>query len=118
MKGLEEYIKVHGNHFTEELAAKACSDLNIYKWTNEQIKNSINKKVYFNVTGATIGDVIYMINLAGAGYLSEEVHSKSECVNYVLSIIGDLSKYDGMIFASWVSGMDFKEINFDFTQYI
>lgn len=118
MEGLEEYVKVHGNHFTEELVKDACSELHIYKWTVEQIKDSIDKKVYYNVTGATLGDIVYMVNLAGAGYISEELHNKPECIKYVLSIIGDVSKYDGMIFVSWVSGMSFKEKDFDFTKYI
>lgn len=61
MKGLKRYIRKHGKHFTEELAL-AVAD----KWSVEQVMNSAQKKVYYNITSATDGDIAYLANTCNA----------------------------------------------------
>ena len=59
MKGLEQYIEKYGNHFTEELA----SDITLKKWDSSKIQKSAQKKVYYNVTGSTSGDMMYLMDM-------------------------------------------------------
>ena len=57
MKGLKEYLKKHGNHFTEQLAYDAALNR---RWNKKQIENSIRNRVWYNVTDSSIGDIIYL----------------------------------------------------------
>lgn len=105
MKGLRQYIKKHGKHFTEELAYKAAGK----KWSSKQIEKATQGEVYYNVTASTLGDMIFLINT-----YRKYLRRKSECVSFALCIIGDYQYYGGVIFDTWLE--DNK--GFDFTPYI
>lgn len=111
MKGLKEYIKKHGKHFTEKLAY----DVTGGKWNVDRVNKSAQKKVYYNVTEATLGDILYITN---------EVHNRfsistvDKCVKFALYIIGDYSFHGGMVFMDWVDELNDTEDSFDFTPYI
>ena len=106
MKGLEEYIKKHGRHFTEELAYNIVGQ----KWTAEKIKEAAQKKVYYNVTGSTDGDLVYLTNFRGKCY------PLTKAVNWTLSLIGNYLLSE-VPFNSWVEIIAERD-NFDFTPYI
>ena len=108
MKGLRRYIKKHGRHFTEELAHEVTNS----KWSSEELERTAQSKVYYNVTGSTIGDIVYLVNIVHKAY-PEEYAMKNCCVNYALAIIGDV-KYTGHAFSIWLQLTD----DFDFTPYI
>ena len=118
MKGLEEYIKVHGRHFTEELAYDVSLSK---KWNKRQIEDVIQRKVWYNVTGSTMGDIVYLINR----YYDDKdfigYGKKSKCVTYTLLYIGDFRNYGSRLFDEWldeVTQYEFFRDNFDFTPYI
>jgi hypothetical protein len=106
MKGLEEYIKVHGRHFTEELAYEAVGQ----KWKAAQIAKVAQSRVYYNVTESTLGDMTFLTNFKG------KQHSLSQAVNWALAIIGDFFLMENP-FNSWVEIFAERD-DFDFTPYI
>lgn len=121
MKGLEEYIKKHGKHFTEKLAYDAALSK---RWNKKQIEDAIQGKVWYNVTGSTIGDIIYLVNECyDDGLIGDMVgyNKKSRCISYTLLYIGDFKNYGGRLFDQWleeIEHLDFFRDNFDFTPYI
>ena len=117
MKGLEEYINKHGKHFTEQLAYDVALSK---KWNKEQIEDALQKRVWYNVTGSTIGDIIYLVNecydegCMGYG-------KKHRCISYTLLYVGDFNNYGGKLFERWLEDISQYNIikdNFDFTPYI
>ena len=111
MKGLEEYINVHGNHFTEKLAL----DVSKNKWDISKIEKSSQSKVYYNVTGSTIGDMVYMMDMFK--YFLSDQYTNNKCITLMLKWVGDHSK-TGSPFCIWLSTIVLDHKEFDFTSYI
>lgn len=109
MKGLEEYIKVHGKHFTERLAYKAAGR----KWNSKQVKDAAQRKVYYNVTGATLGDMVYLANMA----YYRKGWSKSKCIDFCLAVIGDYGVGEGFPLKHYTR-IQQSPLEIDFTPYI
>lgn len=109
MKGLRSYIKKHGKHFTEKLAYDAVLDK---RWDRKQIESAFQKRAWYNVTGSTIGDIIYLINNSLL-----EHGSRSKCITYTLLYIEDYRNYGGKLFDEWLREVKING-NFDFTPYI
>lgn len=107
MKGLQEYIKEHGRHFTVELAC----DVVCKKWDAKQIEKAAQSKVYYNVTESTLGDIVYLVNsykhLFGC-------KTKRECITYALILVEDYSTTRRNPFDWWVEETE----DFDLTLYI
>lgn len=106
MKRLQEYIKKHGKHFTEDLALKVSGG----KFSADQVAKAAQKRVYYNVTDSTLGDMIYLVN-------SCTLTKKDKCVRYALSIVGDFFSTEKP-FSNWICLLCLKEEDFDFTPYI
>ncbi len=94
MKGLDEYIRRHGRHLTEELALDSVK----VRWGTSKVRKAVEGRVYYNVTRATVGDMVYLVN---------KYHSrcpglhKSTCIKHVLGIVGDVSM-EGHAFDDWL----------------
>ena len=109
MKGIKQYIKKHGRHFTEELAMSATKG----RWNTEEIMPKVETYVYYNVTGSTIGDIVYLVNFAkdsGRSFLK----TKHQCIKFALCIVGEYALREGAMFKKWVG--DTRQ--FDLTEYI
>ena len=113
MKGLEEYIKVHGNHFTEELASVATDR----RWNTSKVTKAAQDRVYYNVTGSTSGDMVYLMDMAYSRLNSEGRYSHNKGISMMLSWVGDYQK-TGSPFCIWLTVMLMKKKDFDFTPYI
>lgn len=111
MKGLEEYIKKHGEHFTEKLAL----DVSEKKWNPSKIEKDAQKRVYYNVTGSTSGDMVYLMDMFHH-HLSDQ-YTKGKCINLMLSWVGDYQK-TGSPFCIWLAVALVNKEEFDFTPYI
>ena len=109
MKGLRKYIKKYGRHFTEELAMSVTNG----RWDSSQIMEKAQSMVYYNVTGSTIGDIVFLANFAKDTNKSF-YRTKHSCVKFALCIVGEYALRDGAMFKKWVG--DTKD--FDFTPYI
>lgn len=106
MKGLKEYIEKHGEHFTVELAYDATHKY----YSVDEIEKELDKKVYYNVSGHTIGDIVYIFN----GWCDEG--TKRERAWNVRFILQDPYYFDvPTVFSRWVKA--YAE-DFDFTSYI
>ena len=110
MSGLEQYIKIHGKHLTEELVGRIYS----CRWSSEDILNSAQRKVYYNVISATPGDILYIIYKV----YTLNKWSKSKCIDYCLSIIGDYSFHDNYIFDDYLEMLQEKNIEINFEDFI
>ena len=107
MKGLEEYISKHGNHFTKELASKGTDE----RWDSSKLERDAQKHVYYNVTGSTDGDMVYLMTIG------DSCQPYSKKVKTMLSWIQDYNK-TGSPFIIWLTVLIVKEQDFDFTPYI
>lgn len=105
MKGLKEYIAKYGRHLTEQLA----EDTIVMRWSTLEIDKSSRDLVYYNVSSATIGDVVYLTNL----HYHKKHLSKAKSIRKALDIIGDVTK-NGYAFDLWVQG----DSNIDLENYI
>ena len=111
MKGLKEYIRKHGKHFTEELAYYAAGKA----WSGRQVEKAAQKKVYYNVTGSTLGDMVYLTNEVWENWGYKTIHG---AINYVLYIIGDYKYHGGVLFDEWVEEMQEVQADIDLRPYI
>ena len=109
MKGLDRYIAKHGKHFTLELAM----DITGEKWNPSKIEKETQKYVYYNVTGSTRGDMVYMMDRFKY-FLSGE-YTPRKGMLLMLKWVGDYKK-TGSPFCIWLSKYD--RDGFDFTPYI
>jgi hypothetical protein len=80
------------------------------RFSADQVVKAAQKKVYYNVTESTLGDMIYLVN-------SCTLTKKDKCVRYALSIVGDLFITEKP-FSTWICLLCLKEEDFDFTPYI
>ena len=109
MKGLGKYIKKYGKHFTEQLAMSVTNG----KWSPSEIMEKAQSMVYYNVTGSTVGDIVFLANYArdtGKSFCK----TRHNCVRFALCIVGEYALHDGVMFNKWVG--DTKD--FDLTPYI
>jgi hypothetical protein len=81
-------------HFTEQMAVKAIRS----KWRPIEIKRSIEDRVYYNVSSATLGDIVFLVNYY---YYRYHAH-KAKCIKYALDIITDTSSV-GYAYRLWLS---------------
>lgn len=104
MKGLKEYISKHGNHFTEKLAIAVMDS----KWSSSEIEKSSETMVYYNVSEATLGDIVFLVNKYKKNHCRA---TKKKCLKYALDIVGDYSSngYAFTLFSLMNSDIDLKE---------
>ena len=79
------------------------------------IDRAAQKRVYYNVTGATLGDMLYLTNKALNDRNSRTLHS---AVSYALSIIGNYEYHDGRLFDECISEIKKTREVIDFRLYI
>lgn len=69
--------------------------------------------MYYNVTGSTAGDIVFLVNFAkdsGRSFLK----TKHQCIKFALCIVSEYAMHDGVMFNKWIG--DSKD--FDLTPYI
>lgn len=114
MKGLNKYLRKHGYHFTKELVENAIP----LRWDVDSIMEAAQKKVYYNVTGATSGDMAYLAHWLYDNDGWPQAHDKKSCVDWTLWFIGDFDKHISYFFVTWLSYIVKDKRKFDFTPYI
>lgn len=107
MKGLREYIRKHGRHFTEELAYKVAGK----KYDAAQVERAAQKRVYYNVTGSTLGDMVYLTNNTYNGWGFTTISGN---ISYTLYFVGNYKFHGGVLFNEWLQ----ENREFDLTPYI
>ena len=107
MNGLEEYINKHGKHFTEELAIRVTEE----KWSSSKLERDAQKHVYYNVTGSTVGDMVYLMTIG------DPRQSYCKKMKTMLSWVQDYNKTESP-FVIWLTVLIVKGQDFDFKPYI
>lgn len=101
MKGLEEYVAVHGRHFTEELVKDAIYN----RYSSSEVRRASEGQVYYNVSSATLGDMTFLVNV----FYNKKSHTTLRYrLKLVYDIIGDVDM-EGVAFTMFEidnSGMD------------
>lgn len=84
MKGLEKYIAKHGRHLTEQLAMDALE----CRWNIPEVVKATESRVYYNVSEATLGDIVLMVNHFNSRFINA---NKYDCVKWALSKVEDVN---------------------------
>ena len=114
MKGLDKYIEKHGRHFTVELAERLYGN-----WSADRVYNYLQKKIYYNVSGSTLGDMTYIFNafMNDCKYHGERgISTINYCRDMVIMYVSSVFNSDCIAFRCWLIDMDGKD--FDLTPYI
>ena len=85
------------------------------RWNASKIEKEAQSRVYYNVTGSTKGDMVYMMDMFR--YFLSEQYTHRKCITLMLKWVGDYSK-TGSPFCMWLSAMSLDKKEFDFTPYI
>lgn len=110
MKGLKEYIKKHGKHFTERLAEDALRWDSILFWETDKVMKALNRKVWYNVQSLTIGDIVYLVN-----NYPDNLNNSIKCtISRHLHSVYPREE----AFSIFISSLYMRERCFDFTPYI
>ena len=112
MRGLHEYIRKNGAHFTQDLALSVTPG----NWDSETVMDKAQSKVYYNVTRSTIGDMVYLVNVLYESPSNKKV-SLDSCIKDMLDWVGDYHR-TGYPFLIWLGYLFSNEIDFDFSCYI
>ena len=86
MKGLRKYLAKHGKHLTVRLAKKATGN----RWSAHEIELSSERIIYYNVTGSTLGDIVFLTNY----YYDSQLPSRTPklvCVKKTLKLVEDVN---------------------------
>jgi hypothetical protein len=101
MKGLQKYIKKYGNHFTTALAEEVCKSFEYSfrnpMWYGDKLERELQKRVYYNVTGTTLGDAVYLFNRSRS-----QGCSRSMCIKKVLSYMETYHNRQNL-FSVWIA---------------
>lgn len=113
LKGLFKYLLKHGGHFTEELAIDAIH----CRWNPFDVMNTTQRLVYYNVTGATVGDIVYLMNKAAVD--CHRFHpSKIDCAKKALFIVGDYKGGRCYAFKQFIKELNKRRQTFEFYRYV
>ena len=113
MQGIVDYLKKHGYHFTEELAKDAVP----HRWSMDTILKEAQRRVYYNVSGSTLGDIYYLVNWIPSHLDHPKANNLRKGITGVLSVVGTYGS-NGFAFCLWLDEMKKNNKDFDFTPYI
>ena len=113
IKGLRKYVKKYGRHLTEDLAYSAIPCI----WTSEEVQKEAQRAVYYNVTSATLGDMLFLANYIHNRTTGRFV-SKRSSVSGMLHYIGNYRRGKHKAFDIFLSNLRNERKKFDFNRYI
>lgn len=105
MKGLKQYLKKHGKHFTVALAESSIP----IKWNYSEVERAIKNEVWYNCWSATEGDMLYLINVA----YQYSKKDKRTCMLFMLGTIGDYDEKE-----KWFDAFVLDNGNLDLNSYM
>lgn len=63
--------------------------------------------------GTTIGDILYLANMAYSDFYQKVIKTESDCVQYAIAVDSDPDGYEGMAFCRWTEDIIGKGITID-----
>lgn len=124
MKEYNDYVKKHGNHFTDELSKWASDRMENAKgedghhWSVEQVKSVFEKLGYQKPEENTWGDVAYSANMHYADYFGITLKTEAECIKQAYADLTDPDGYSGKIFNRWISDVIGKKIYIPWSTFV
>ena len=115
-KAAKAYVAKHGYHFTKQLAIKASEQMkNVdgtsHRWTVDEIRLATNNEIISK--GTTLGDILYLANMAYADFYPKVIKTESDCVQYAIAVASDPDGYEGMAFCRWTADIIGKGVTID-----
>lgn len=108
-KGLDEYLKKYGPHFTFDLAEIIAGVL------GEDAELTATEKSYLKGTTYTEGDLVYL----RAMYRSDFESLTPDVINTLCKdTLHDKDGYEGMIFKRWLVDYENREYNIKWEDYL
>lgn len=83
MKGLRKYIAKHGRHITTRLAVEVIK----CRWNPSEVENAAKRIAYYNVSEATLGDIVLMVNHFNSCFIDAR---KYDCIKWALGKVGNV----------------------------
>lgn len=105
MKGLQEYIDRYGYHFTESLVQDALP----IRLKYQEIMKIADKMVWYNVTQATSGDILYLVNKDCHDCILSKRQGKRSVLKMV-EVVGNYSEKDKW-FKEWLTGSSMGDLS-------
>lgn len=72
-----------------------------HRWTVEQIRLATNNEII--PKGTTIGDILYLANMAYSDFYPKVIKTESDCIQYAIAVASDPDGYEGMTFCRWTA---------------
>ena len=82
-----------------------------HRWTVDEIRLATNNEIISK--GATIGDILYLANMAYADFYPKVIKTESDCVQYAIAVASDPDGYEGMAFCRWTADIIGKGVTID-----
>lgn len=106
--GYVSYVAKHGYHFTKKLATMASErmknvDGSNHHWTVDEIRAATNTLVI--PKGTTIGDFLFLANMAYADFYPKVLRTEESCIQYALAVANDPDGYEGIAFCRWTADL-------------
>lgn len=113
---IKAYVAKHGYHFTKQLAIKASEQMkNVdgtsHRWTVDEIRLATNNEIISK--GTTLGDILYLANMAYADFYPKVIKTESDCVQYAIAVASDPDGYEGVAFCRWTADIIGKGVTID-----
>lgn len=72
-----------------------------HRWTVDEIRLATNNEIISK--GTTLGDILYLANMAYADFYPKVIKTESDCVQYAIAVASDPDGYEGMAFCRWTA---------------
>lgn len=118
--GYIEYVSKHGYHFTPKLAEYVCmemvnADKTTHNWDARSILNLLGNSC---PQGVTLGDMVYLANMAYADFYPNILQTESRCIDYAKAVATDIDGYEGMPFCRWTADAIGKGTKVDWASFL
>lgn len=123
LKGYQEYVDKHGQHFTDELsefASKRMKNRNglFHSWSVSEVKSAFERMGLEKPDKYTWGDAAYAANMAYADFYGSSLKTEQDCLKYSHDLMSDVDGYDGMIMNRYLADLMGKEVKMDWSKYL
>lgn len=128
-EGFCDYVKVHGWHFTEELAEWASkmmlnvededvpeSERKNHSWSCEEVDIAVESLRL--KTNAPIGDLTYEANKIYSDNFGNALEKEATCIKIAVANSTDPDGYDGQIFCRWLADVIGKNMKVDWNAFV
>ena len=82
-----------------------------HRWTVDEIRLATNNEIISK--GTTLGDILYLANMAYADFYPKVIKTESDCVQYAIAVASDPDGYEGMAFCRWTADIIGKGVTID-----